>query len=350
MSKLTEILGKDAEYYLGHVCKTIDKSMIHVPSKDTVDRLWIDSDRNNRVLCNMQRLLGHGRLGGTGYVSILPVDQGIEHSAGASFAPNPEYFDPENIVKLAIEGGCNAVASTFGVLASVSRKYAHKIPFIVKLNHNELLTYPNSFKQVMFGSVDEAWNLGAAAVGATIYFGSEDSRRQIVEVAEAFERAHELGMVTILWCYLRNAAFKKDGVDYHSAADLTGQANHIGVTIKADIVKQKLPTCNGGFTALHFGKTNPKMYTELTTDHPIDLCRYQVANGYMGRVGLINSGGASNGSSDLHDAVVTAVVNKRAGGMGLISGRKAFQKPMKDGVELLNTIQDVYLDKDVTIA
>ena len=350
MSKITELLGKDAEYLLSHECKTIDKSLIHVPSANTVDELWMQTDRNNRTLGSLQWLLSHGRLGGTGYVSILPVDQGIEHSAGASFAPNPLYFDPENIVKLAIEGGCNAVASTFGVLAATSRKYAHKIPFIVKLNHNELLTYPNSFKQVMFGTVREAWNLGAAAVGATIYFGSEDSRRQIVEVAQAFEEAHELGMATILWCYLRNPAFKKDGVDYHSSADLTGQANHIGVTIKADIVKQKLPTCNGGFTALHFGKTCDKVYSELTTDHPIDLCRYQIANGYMGRVGLINSGGASNGASDLHDAVYTAVVNKRAGGMGLISGRKAFQKPMEQGVELLNAIQDVYLDKDVTIA
>ena len=279
-----------------------------------------------------------------------PVDQGIEHSAGASFAPNPLYFDPENIIKLAIEGGCNAVASTFGVLGAVARKYAHKIPFIVKLNHNELLTYPNSYDQVMFGTVKEAWNMGAVAVGATIYFGSEQSRRQIVEVSQAFEYAHELGMATILWCYLRNSSFKKDGTDYHAAADLTGQANHIGVTIKADIVKQKLPSNNGGFKAIGFGKTNECMYSELTTDHPIDLCRYQVANGYMGRVGLINSGGESHGESDLHDAVVTAVVNKRAGGMGLISGRKAFQKPMKDGIQLLNTIQDVYLDSSITIA
>ncbi len=350
MSNTTEILGKDAEFYLAHVCKTIDKSMIHVPSGDAVDRLWACSDRNNRVLCSLERILSHGRLAGTGYVSILPVDQGIEHSAGASFAPNPEYFDPENIVRLAIEGGCNAVASTFGVLASVSRKYAHKIPFIVKLNHNELLTYPNSYDQVMFGTVKEAWNMGAAAVGATIYFGSEQSRRQIVEVSQAFEYAHELGMATILWCYLRNPAFKKDGVDYHSAADLTGQANHIGVTIKADIVKQKLPSCNGGFRAIGFGRTCDAVYDKLATSHPIDLCRYQVANGYMGRVGLINSGGESHGASDIHDAVVTAVVNKRAGGMGLISGRKAFQKPMKDGVALLNAVQDVYLDKEITIA
>lgn len=350
MSNIIDLLGKDAEYYLGHTCKTIDKSLIHVPGPDMVDTVWMDSDRNIRTLESLQALHGHGRLANTGYVSILPVDQGIEHSAGASFAANPIYFDPENIVKLAIEGGCNGVASTFGVLASVARKYAHKIPFIVKLNHNELLTYPTTYDQVMFGTVKEAWNMGAVAVGATIYFGSEQSRRQIVEVAQAFEYAHELGMATILWCYLRNSSFKKDGVDYHAAADLTGQANHIGVTIKADIVKQKLPANNGGFTAIKFGKTDERMYTELTTDHPIDLCRYQVANGYMGRVGLINSGGESHGASDLHDAVVTAVVNKRAGGMGLISGRKAFQKPMKDGVELLNTIQDVYLDSSITIA
>lgn len=349
--KVEEILGSEADFYLNHVCKTIDKSLIHAPSADTVDNLWIDSDRNNRVLGSLETLLSHGRLGHTGYISILPVDQGIEHSAGASFAPNPLYFDPENIVKLAIEGGCNAVASTFGVLAAVSRKYAHKIPFIVKLNHNELLTYPNSFKQEMFGTVREAWNLGAVAVGATIYFGSEDSRRQLVEVAKAFEEAHELGMATILWCYLRNPEFKTSEHNYHSSADLTGQANHIGVTIKADIVKQKLPDCNGGFKALHFGKYCDAMYDKLATSHPIDLCRYQVANSYMGRVGLINSGGESHGeSADLHDAVVTAVVNKRAGGMGLISGRKAFQKPMKEGVELLNAVQDVYLDKSITLA
>lgn len=348
--KITELLGGDRSFYLDHECKTIDKSLIHKPSSDVVDTIWKDSDRNNQTLVNYQRLLNHGRLANTGYVSILPVDQGIEHTAGASFAPNPLYFDPENIVKLAIEGGCNAVASTFGVLGSVARKYAHKIPFIVKLNHNELLTYPNSYDQILFGNVKEAWNMGAAAVGATIYFGSEESRRQIVEIAEAFEYAHELGMVTILWCYLRNNDFKKDGIDYHSAADLTGQANHLGVTIQADIVKQKLPVNNGGFTAIKFGKTNPKMYTELASDHPIDLCRYQVANGYMGRVGLINSGGESKGDSDLKEAVITAIINKRAGGMGLISGRKAFQKPMKDGVELLNTIQDVYLDKTITLA
>lgn len=350
MENTLSILGKDAEYLLSHKCTTIDKSLIHVPSADTVDKIWMDSDRNIRTLNSLQTLLGHGRLANTGYVSILPVDQGVEHSAGASFAPNPIYFDSENIVKLAIEGGCNAVASTFGVLGSVARKYAHKIPFIVKLNHNELLTYPNSYDQVLFGTVKEAWNMGAIAIGATIYFGSEQSRRQIIEVSQAFEYAHELGMATILWCYLRNPAFKKDGVDYHSSADLTGQANHIGSTIKADIVKQKLPTTNGGFTALQFGKYNEKMYTELTTTHPIDLCRYQIANSYMGRVGLINSGGESHGSSDLKDAVTTAVVNKRAGGMGLICGRKSFQKPMAEGVELLHAIQNVYLDESITIA
>ena len=299
---------------------------------------------------SLRRILDHGRLGGTGYVSILPVDQGIEHTAGASFAPNPLYFDPENIVRLAIEGGCNAVASTFGVLGAVARRYAHKIPFIVKINHNELLSYPNRYDQILFGTVDEAWNMGAAAIGATIYFGSAESRRQIVEISEAFAYAHERGMATILWCYLRNADFKKDGVDYHAAADLTGQADHLGATIQADIVKQKLPEGNGGFTALHFGKTDDRMYTALASPHPIDLCRYQVANGYMGRVGLINSGGESHGASDLKDAVVTAIVNKRAGGMGLISGRKAFQKPMKEGIELLNAIQDVYLDPEITLA
>lgn len=350
MSKVTDLLGKDAAFYLEHECKTIDKHLLHLPGKDVIDTVWAESDRNIRTLESLQQLFSHGRLANTGYLSILPVDQGIEHSAGASFAPNPLYFDPENIIKLAIEGECNAVATTFGVLGSVARKYAHKIPFLVKLNHNELLTYPTSYEQIMFGTVKEAWNLGAVAVGATIYFGSEDSRRQLVEVAEAFEYAHELGMATVLWCYLRNSAFKKDGTDYHSSADLTGQANHIGVTIKADIVKQKLPTNNGGFKAIGFGRTDERVYTELTTTHPIDLCRYQVANGYMGRVGLINSGGESHGASDLKDAVITAVVNKRAGGIGLISGRKAFQKPMKDGVELLHTIQDVYLDKSITIA
>ena len=350
MSKVTDLLGKDAAFYLEHECKTIDKQLLHLPGKDVIDTVWAESDRNIRTLESLQQLFSHGRLANTGYLSILPVDQGIEHSAGASFAPNPLYFDPENIIKLAIEGECNAVATTFGVLGSVARKYAHKIPFLVKLNHNELLTYPTSYEQIMFGTVKEAWNLGAVAVGATIYFGSEDSRRQLVEVAEAFEYAHELGMATVLWCYLRNSAFKKDGVDYHSSADLTGQANHIGVTIKADIVKQKLPTNNGGFKAIGFGRTDERVYSELTTTHPIDLCRYQVANGYMGRVGLINSGGESHGASDLKDAVITAVVNKRAGGIGLISGRKAFQKPMKDGVELLHTVQDVYLDKSITIA
>lgn len=348
--KIEQILGDSASYLLDHTCKTIDKSLIHAPSPSIIEDVWVDSDRNLQTLNSYSSLLNHGRLSGTGYISILPVDQGIEHTAGASFAPNPIYFDSENIVKLAVEGGCNAVASTFGVLSSVARKYAHKIPFVVKINHNELLSYPNTYDQILFGTVKDAWNMGAVAVGATIYFGSEESRRQLVEIAKAFDYAHELGMVTILWCYLRNSAFTKDGVDYSSAADLTGQANHLGVTIKADIVKQKLPTNNGGFTTIKFGKTNPKMYSELTTDHPIDLCRYQVANGYMGRVGLINSGGESHGASDLKDAVSTAVINKRAGGMGLICGRKAFQKSMKEGVELLNTIQDVYLDKGITLA
>lgn len=349
-SKITNILGYQSEYLLGHVSKTIDKSLIHAPEPNFIDNIWIDSDRNIPTLNNLQRLFSHGRLADTGYLSILPVDQDIEHSAGASFAPNPIYFDSENIVKLAIEAGCSAVASTYGVLGSVARKYAHKIPFVVKINHNELLTYPTTYDQVLFGTIKEAWNMGAAAVGATIYFGSEQSRRQIVDIAKAFEYAHELGMATILWCYLRNSDFKKDGVDYHSAADLTSQANHIGVTIKADIVKQKLPTNNGGFKAINFSKWDERMYTELASDHPIDLCRYQVANGYMGRVGLINSGGESHGASDLKDAVYTAVVNKRAGGMGLICGRKAFQRPMKEGVELINTIQDVYLDKDIKLA
>ncbi len=345
-----ELLGDKAEYLLEHQCRTVPKNMLYLPGPDFVDRVWAASNRNNQVLRNLNTLFNHGRLAGTGYLSILPVDQGVEHSGGASFAPNPIYFDPENIVTLALEGGCNAVASTFGVLASVSRKYAHKIPFIVKFNHNEFLTYPNKYDQVLFGTVRECWNLGAVAVGATIYFGSEESTRQIQEVSKAFEMAHELGMATILWCYLRNSAFKKDGIDYHTSADLTGQANHLGVTIQADIVKQKLPTNNGGYEALKFGKTHPRVYRELTSDHPIDLCRYQVVNCYMGRVGLINSGGESKGASDLAEAVFTAVVNKRAGGMGLISGRKAFQKPMKEGVELLNAIQDVYLDKSITIA
>ena len=349
-SKIIELLEDKQDYYLNHTCKTIDKSLIHTPTSSTIEDVWIGTDRNNQTLKSLQTILSHGRLADTGYVSILPVDQGIEHTAGASFAPNPQYFDPENIVKLAIEGGCNAVASTFGVLASVARKYAHRIPFIVKINHNELLSYPNSYDQIMFGSVKEAWNMGAVAVGATIYFGSEQSRRQIVEVAEAFEYAHELGMATILWCYLRNNAFKTDKADYHTAADMTAQANHLGVTIKADIVKQKLPTINGGFKELHFSKTDERVYSQLSSDHPIDMCRYQVANGYMGRVGLINSGGESAGKSDLRDAVITAIVNKRAGGMGLISGRKAFQKPMNEGIELLNAIQDVYLDKTISLA
>lgn len=348
--KIVELLGANAENLLNHSCKTISKEQLHLPGPDFVDRVFANSNRSIPVMRSLQQLYGHGRLSGTGYVSILPVDQGIEHSAGASFAPNPAYFDPENIVKLAIEGGCNAVASTFGVLGMVSRKYAHKIPFIVKINHNEFLSYPNKYDQIMFGDVEEAWNMGAVAVGATIYFGSDESARQIQEVSEAFAFAHELGMATILWCYMRNSAFKKDGVDYHTAADLTGQANHLGVTIQADIIKQKLPTNNGGYTALKFGKTHPKVYSELTTEHPIDLCRYQVMNCYMGRAGLINSGGESKGASDMTEAVTTAVVNKRAGGQGLISGRKAFQKPMKDGIELLNTIQDVYLSKEVTIA
>jgi class I fructose-bisphosphate aldolase len=349
-NQIAELLGAQADSLLKHECKTISKENLHLPGPDFVDRVFATSNRNPQVMRSLQSIYNTGRLAGSGYVSILPVDQGIEHSAGASFAPNPAYFDPENIVKLAIEGGCNAVASTYGVLASVSRKYAHKIPFIVKINHNEFLSYPNKFDQIMFGSVDEAWNMGAAAVGATIYFGSDESSRQIQEVAAAFERAHELGMATILWCYLRNSGFKKDGVDYHTATDLTSQANHLGVTIQADIIKQKLPTNNGGYTALNFGKTHKKVYDELTTDHPIDLARYQVANCYMGRQGLINSGGESKGASDLAEAVTTAVINKRAGGQGLISGRKAFQKPVKEGVALLNAIQDVYLNKDITVA
>ena len=349
-AKIAELLGAGAESLLNHQSKTISKEHLHLPGPDFLDRIFAPTNRSNQVIRSLQALYGHGRLKDTGYVSILPVDQGIEHSAGASFAPNPIYFDPENIVKLAIEGGCNAVASTYGVLASVSRKYAHKIPFIVKINHNEFLSYPNKFDQIMFGTVQEAWNMGAVAVGATIYFGSDESARQIQEVSEAFEYAHELGMATILWCYLRNPGFKKDGKDYHTAADLTGQANHLGVTIQADIIKQKLPTNNGGYTAVAFGKTHPKVYSELSSDHPIDHCRYQVANCYMGRMGLINSGGESKGASDLSEAVTTAVINKRAGGQGLISGRKAFQKPMTEGVALLNAIQDVYLSKDITIA
>ena len=347
---IVSLLGSEGENLLQYESKTIAKEQLHAPGPDFVDRIFAQSNRSPQVLRSLQQLFDHGRLGGTGYLSILPVDQGIEHTAGASFAPNPIYFDPENIIKLAIEGGCNAVATTFGNLAMMSRKYAHRIPFIVKINHNELLTYPNKFDQIMFGSVDEAWNLGATAVGATIYFGSEESSRQIIEVAEAFERAHQLGMATILWCYARNNAFKKDGVDYHVAADITAQANHLGVTIQADIIKQKLPENNGGFTAINFAKSHKAMYEKLSSDNPIDLARYQVANCYMGRAGLINSGGESKGESDLADAVRTAVINKRAGGMGLISGRKAFQKDMKVGVELLNAIQDVYLSNEITLA
>lgn len=350
MSKITDLLGAQADSLLNHTCKTISKDNIVIPTPGFIDQTFVYSNRNPQVLRSLSQLYGTGRLANTGYMSILPVDQGIEHSAGASFAPNPIYFDSENIVKLAIEGGCNAVASTFGVLASVARKYAHKIPFVVKINHNEFISYPNKFDQIMFGTVEDAYNMGAVAVGATIYFGSPESGRQIVEVAQAFERAHQLGMATILWCYTRNSAFKKDGIDYHTAADLSCQANHLGVTIQADIIKQKMSDKNGGYTALNYGKTHPKVYSELTTDHPIDLCRYQVANCYMGKIGLINSGGESKGASDLAEAVTTAVINKRGGGQGLISGRKAFQKPMKEGVELLNTIQDVYLDKTITIA
>ncbi len=350
--QIVDLLGADAPALLDHTCK-IGKDQLHLPGPDFVDRIFSASDRNNRTLASLSRLFNSGRLAGTGYVSILPVDQGIEHSAGASFAKNPAYFDPENIVKLAIEGGCNAVASTFGVLGIVARKYAHKIPFLVKINHNELMTYPNKFDQIMFGTIKQAHDMGAAAVGATIYFGSNESARQIVEVAQAFAHAHELGMGTVLWCYLRNSAFKKDK-DYHLSTDLSGQANHLGATIQADIVKQKLPENNGGFLALNsgdssYGKLDKRMYSELATDHPIDLCRYQVANGYMGRVGLINSGGAS-GTTDREEAVRTAVINKRAGGMGLISGRKAFQRPMAEGVALLQLIQDVYLDQGITVA
>ena len=345
------LLGKDAAHLLEHTCKTIERSHLHLPGPDFVERSFGRTNRSPQVLRSLQTLYGNGRLAGTGYVSILPVDQGIEHSAGASFAPNPIYFDPDRIVELALEGGCNAVASTFGVLASSSRKYAHRIPFIVKINHNELMTLPNKFDQVLFGSVEEAWNLGAVAVGATIYFGSDESSRQLVEIAEAFEHAHELGMATILWCYLRNPGFKKDGTDLHTAADLTAQANHLGVTIQADIIKQKLPETNGGYNLLPgYGKTHKKVYSDLSSDHPIDLCRYQVANCYMGRIGLINSGGASSGASDMAEAVRTAVINKRAGGQGLISGRKAFQRPMKEGIGLLNAIQDVYSDPKITIA
>ena len=353
ISGIEKILGDSARYLLEHRCKTIPKDQLHLPGPDFIDRVWLGSDRKAPVLRNLQALFDHGRLNGTGYLSILPVDQGIEHSAGASFAPNPIYFDGENIVKLAIEGGCNAVASTLGVLGSVCRKYAHKIPFILKINHNEFISYPNTYDQIFFGNVRQAFEMGAVAVGATVYFGSEESKRQIQEISAAFHQANELGMARILWCYLRNAAFNKTkdgGVDYHVSADLTGQANHLGVTIEADIIKQKLPENNGGYEALKFGKTHKKVYSELTTDHPIDLTRYQVANCYMGRAGLINSGGASAGESDLAEAVKTAVINKRAGGTGLISGRKAFQRPMKEGIAILNAIQDVYLCKEVTIA
>lgn len=349
MSGVLDRLGSEAKGLLEHKCKTISKDMITLPGPDYLDRVFINSDRNNNVLRNLQSMYNTGRLGGSGYLSILPVDQGIEHTAGASFAPNPIYFDPENIVKLAIDGGCNAVASTLGVLGICSRKYAHKIPFVLKFNHNELMTYPNTFDQRLFASVEQAADMGAAGVGATIYFGSEESDRQIEEVSEAFERAHQLGLFTILWCYLRNNGFKKDGTDYHTSADMTGQANHLGVTIGADIIKQKLPENNGGFNAIGFAKTHKLVYEKLSSDHPIDLCRYQVANCYMGKIGLINSGGAS-GENDFEEAVKTAVINKRAGGMGLISGRKAFQRPIDEGVKLLNAIQDVYLSKDVTIA
>src|SRR5215217_3843278 len=349
-SKIAELLGDKAEYLLSHTATSIPKADLHLPSPDVIDNLWIHSNRNNNVLRNFQSLLNFGRLGGTGYCSIFPVDQGIEHSAGSAFSPNPIYFDPENIIRLAIEGGCNAVASTYGVLGILSRKYAHKIPFVVKINHNEFLSMPNRFDQTMFGTIKNAWDMGAVAVGATIYWGSAESVRQLKEVAEAFQYAHELGMTTILWCYTRNNAFKVDGIDYHTSADLTGQANHLGVTLQADIIKQKLPTNNGGYLATKHGKTNKLVYEQLTTDHPIDLCRYQVINCYMGRVGLISSGGESKGESDLADAVITAVINKRAGGMGLILGRKAFQRPFDDGVKMLQAIQDVYLDESITIA
>ncbi len=350
LTRIEEVLGKDGPRLLEHQCQTVAKEQLHLPGPRSVDEVWTQSDRNPRVLRALQTLHDHGRLAGTGYLSILPVDQGIEHSAGASFAPNPIYFDSGRIVELAIEGGCNAVASTFGVLGSVARRHAHRIPFIVKLNHNQLLTYPNEYDQILFGTVRQAWEMGAVAVGATIYFGSEQSSRQLVEIARCFHEAHELGMATVLWCYLRNSAFSHDGTDYSLAADLTGQANHLGVTIEADIIKQKLPESNGGFNALKFGKTSKLVYEKLTSDHPIDLARYQVVNCYMGRSGLVNSGGASSGAADLKEAMTSAVINKRAGGMGLISGRKAFQRPMEEGVALLHAIQDVYLEKGITIA
>src|SRR5579864_7285083 len=350
LGKIEELLGPDAQDLLDHKCQTVPTEQLHLPGHDFVDRVWKDSDRPTRVLRSLQSLIDHGRLAGTGYLSILPVDQGIEHTAGSSFAPNPAYFDPEKIVQLAMEGGCNAVASTFGVLGAVARRYAHRIPFICKINHNELLTYPTKYDQVLFGTVKEAWEMGAVAVGATIYFGSDQADRQLQEIAVAFHEAHVLGMATVLWCYVRNNAFKKDGVNYETAADLTGQANHLGVSIEADIIKQKLPDTNRGFEVIGFGKTVPAVYDKLSTDHPIDLCRYQVINNYMGRAGLINSGGESKGATDLKDAVRTAVIIKRAGGMGLISGRKSFQRPMKEGIELLHAIQDVYLNPAVTIA
>jgi class I fructose-bisphosphate aldolase len=350
INKIKEYLGDSQDDLLTHKCKTVTVDQLMVPGPDYLDKVFTESDRNVQVLKSLASIYNHGRLGGTGYLSILPVDQGIEHTAGSSFAPNPMYFDPENIIKLAIEGGCNAVATTFGGLALHARRYAHKVPFIVKINHNELLTFPNTYDQIMFGSVREAWNLGATAVGATIYFGSAETDRQIQEVSEAFEQAHELGLGTILWCYTRNAAFKTADRDYHTAADLTGQANHIGVTIKADLIKQKLPDTNGGFRDIKFGKSNPAIYEKLASNHPIDLCRYQVINNYMGKIGLINSGGASSGSSDFAEAVRTAVINKRAGGAGLISGRKAFQRSLDEGIQLLNLIQDVYLSKDISIA
>jgi fructose-bisphosphate aldolase, class I len=353
--KIIELIGKEGEDILSHKCETISKEKLLLPGADFIDRIFTDSNRNIQTLCSLNSIFKSGRLAGTGYLSILPVDQGVEHSAGASFSPNPIYFDPENIIKLAIEGGCNAVASTFGGMAIVARKYAHKIPFIVKINHNELLSYPNKADQVMFGSVRDAWNIGAAAIGATIYFGSPESDRQITEVSRAFEEAHNLGMATILWCYLRNSNFKKDKTDYHVSADLTGQANYLGATIQADIIKQKLPENNGGYKALNadgtsYGKFDERMYTKLSTDNPIDLCRYQVINGYMGRAGLINSGGASEGDKDLKEAVRTAIINKRAGGMGMISGRKSFQRSFEEGIDLLHAIQDVYLEEKITIA
>ncbi len=350
MGRIQEILGSDADGLLSHQCKTIAKDKLHLPGPDFIDRILVATDRPTRAIVSLQQLFKSGRLAGTGYVSILPVDQGIEHSAGASFAPNPIYFDPENLVKLAIEGGCNAVASTLGVLGAVARKYAHKIPFLLKFNHNEFLSYPNTYDQILFANIKQAFDMGCTGVGATIYFGSEESKRQLQEVTKMFHEAHELGMYTVLWCYLRNSAFKTKEQDYHASADLTGQANHLGVTIEADIIKQKLPENNGGYNALNFGKTHKKVYSELTTDHPIDLTRYQVANCYMGRAGLINSGGASSGENDMKEAVKTAVINKRAGGTGLISGRKAFQRPMQEGIALLNAIQDVYLTKEVTVA